>query len=704
MFVLDWLCDETSNDIAIEIMRKTGLSRIACSILAKKGITNSDEIRKFFEPCVNDLYDPFLLNDMDKAVKRIHKAVNNKEKIIIYGDYDADGVTSSALLSEFFKYLNVNNIDIFIPDRLEEGYGISFETLERIFPLKPDLLITVDCGVTAFDEIDFLSSRNIDVIVTDHHECHERLPSAVAVINPHRHDSCYPFTNLAGAGVAFKLVQALCREFDLGEKYLDFIDIAAIGTIADIVDLIDENRVIAKLGIDKIKKNPNTGIKALLNAAGIAPENINSTSIAFGVAPRINAAGRISDAKIAVRLFQERDGKEVQAIAEKLNDFNSKRQQIEEEIFSEVLKEINSSDRFSGKNVYVVCGRQWHHGVIGIVASRVVEVFKKPCIILSEENGIAKGSARSIEGFNIFEAIASCKDILVKFGGHEMAAGLSITYDKVFEFDDRLNQYALEQGIAEKMIKPMEVDCLISEQDINIKTAEEIAKFEPFGTGNPKPVFALKDAILQEATAIGKKKEHLKLKFKIGNTFADTVWFNTDIFNKILSPGKSYDAIVSMEVNRWNGFEKVQFLIKHIIAKDQDSLEKLKLIYVNKNIVFNKYKNYNINNICSLGIDKNIIVPKRCHYETAYRVLNSCRHNEEFYISDLFEFASKIKDTSGTDMNLIKLRFCLQVFDEVGLIKVEFEGSNAAKVIFPQNSPSKVSLETSSVYNMLSAL
>lgn len=703
MLVQEWFYNDSYQDAARDIMRKTGLSRIASNILAKRGLTNADEIYKFLEPGINDLYDPFLLNDMDKAVKRIHSAVKHKEKIIIYGDYDADGVTSSALLSEFFKLLGIN-IDVFIPHRLEEGYGISFDTLEKIIPQSPDLLITVDCGITAFDEIDYLNSKNIDVIVTDHHECHERLPSAIAVINPHRHDSYYPFINLAGVGVAFKLVQALCREFGLGEKFMDFIDIAAIGTVADIVDLIDENRVIVKLGIERIKNNPNTGIKALMNAAGILPDKLNSTGIAFGLVPRINAAGRISDAKIAVKLFQEKDENKAQEIAKQLNDFNLKRQQIEEEIFNEAIKEINSSDRFSNKNVYVVCGENWHHGVIGIVASRIVEEFRKPCIILSEESGIAKGSARSIEGFNIFEAIASCKDILIKFGGHEMAAGLSVPCDKVPEFDERLNQYAIEQGIREKMIKPFEVDGIISEEDINIKTAEELGRFEPFGTGNPKPVFALKNVILHDTMAIGKNFEHLRINFKIGHTFAESVWFNADIYTKILSPGKMYDAIVSMELNRWNSMEKVQFQVKHIIAKDKDGFEKQKLIYVNKNIVFNKHKNYNINNICSLGLEKNIIVPQRCHYETSYRVLNCCKQNNELYIKDLFEFALKIKNNSGIDMNIIKLRFCLQVFDELGLMKVEFEGCNSAKVFFPQNSPQKVSLEASSVYNMLSAI
>ncbi|WDU84359.1 single-stranded-DNA-specific exonuclease RecJ [Caloramator sp. Dgby_cultured_2] len=389
-------------------------------------------------PDLRLLYDPFLLKDMDRAIDRIDEAIKKREKIYIYGDYDVDGITSTAVLYRAFKKLGVD-VSFYIPDRVNEGYGINREAIDHISSLDVDLVITVDCGISAIEEVEYAKEKGLDIIITDHHECKERIPNTIA-INPKRHDCQYPFKGLAGCGVAFKLVQALFKFYDL-QGYEEFLDLVAIGTIADIVDITDENRIIVKYGLEKILNSDKAGINAIKQVAGIK-DKISTYNVAFQIAPRLNAAGRLSDAKIAVELFITNDNEKAMQIAKYLDQENKKRQQIEQEILDECIEKIQREIDLKRDRVIVLSSPNWHVGVIGIVASRIVERFNRPTILFYEEGETLRGSGRSIRGFNLYDNLVECKDLLVKYGGHELAAGLTIERSKLDDFRKRLNELA----------------------------------------------------------------------------------------------------------------------------------------------------------------------------------------------------------------------------------------------------------------------
>ena len=556
-----WQICEVDKEKVEKLKSKYGISELLATILVNKNITTQKEIEEFLNPTRNDFFDPFLINDMDIAVERIRKAIETQEKVIIYGDYDVDGITSITVLKSFLKDVGLD-VDYYIPNRLEEGYGLNKNAIDEIAKNKYTLMITVDCGISAIEEVNYANSLGIEVIVTDHHEPGEELPKALAVIDNKRKDSKYPFRELAGVGVAFKVSQALAQSMNVKEEeYLKYLDIVCVGTISDIVPLISENRVITKLGIKLLKQTRNTGLKAIINSSGYS--QINSTTISFGVAPRINACGRMGKAEQALKLLLSKDIYEVNKLTQELNNYNRERQEIEKEIFESVLNKIEQNNLDKNRTI-VVGGEGWHHGVIGIVSSKITEKYFKPSILLSfEEDGTGKGSGRSIPGFDLHEALMKCENCLEKFGGHSMAVGLTLKKDKFEQFYDEFEKVA-EENKTENIVPIINVDAKIELNEIDKTVVEDLKQLEPFGEANKMPVFALKNIRIDSIRALSEGK-HLKLTLRDNNQIINAIGFNIGELANEYKIGDKVDLAGVLEINTFNGIDNLQINIKDIM-------------------------------------------------------------------------------------------------------------------------------------------
>ena len=497
--------------------------------------------------------------DMKQAVDRIIKAIENNEKTIIYGDYDVDGITSITVLTRFLKERGLD-VSSYIPNRLDEGYGLNKEAIKNIADSGYKLIITVDCGISGTEEVDYAYSLGMEVIVTDHHEPLEELPKALAVIDCKRKDSKYPFNSLAGVGVAFKLAQAIGIRLNLEEKeYLKFLDVVCIGTISDIVPLIDENRVIAKLGLKLVEQTRLPGVKALLNAA--AYKEVNSNTVSFGIAPRINACGRMGHERDALDLFLTENIVEANRITEKLNEYNKKRQEIEKRMFEEAVQKIEA-ENIKEKNAIVLGGEDWHHGVIGIVASKITELYYKPSILICFEGEEGKGSGRSISGFDLHAALCSSSNYLEKYGGHEMAVGLSLKKEMFDDFKINFEKLA-EEAHTEEFVPVIKIDKEISLKDITIENVKGLNLLEPFGESNKTPIFIYKNLRIDSIRALSEGK-HLKLTLKDGNTIINAIGFNMGGYSEEYLIGDKIDVVGILEINSFNGIESVQINMKDI--------------------------------------------------------------------------------------------------------------------------------------------
>lgn len=538
-------------------------------ILYRRGIKQESAIDRFLAPSKSQLHSPYLLNDMDKAVKRIQTAKQNNEHIVIYGDYDVDGVTSTSILYMFLKEQGYK-ASYYIPNRTEEGYGLNTGAIELIKSYS-SLMITVDTGIAANNEVAFANEIGIDIIITDHHECQEKLPDAYCVINPKRRDTTYPFDSLAGVGVTFKLIHALALAEQVEEKIWKYIDIVALGTIADVVPLRDENRVITYFGFKQMKETEHLGLKALLALVQNGDQKITSNVIGFQIGPRINAAGRISDAKIGVELLTTKDQQVAKTIAEALDNENHKRQEMEIAILKEAEAYIEAHIDIKNEDMIIVAGEGWHHGVIGIVASRILNKYYKPTIILTLEDGIYSGSARSIEGFNIFEALTHVKEHLVRFGGHEMAAGLSLEKDSLEAFRKDINQYA-KGYLNEELLTPgLDIDLELLPEEISLEVCEQLEKMEPFGVSNPTPTFAVRGCI-QYAQKIGGDK-HLKIALQSHHTVLHGIGFDKGYLADCLTEGEEIIVACEITKNIWNNRVSVQLRIKDIMSSEEAILK-----------------------------------------------------------------------------------------------------------------------------------
>lgn len=551
-----WNVRKYDADIVDQYCKKNGISEILAKLLIARGI-EIDEVSKYISTTLDDLYDPFLMKDMDKLVERVLVAKENKEKVIIYGDYDVDGVTSITILYSFLKELGVN-VDYYLPDRMEEGYGLNKEALLKIKEDGYTLVITVDCGISAIEEVEYANELGLEICVTDHHECSDELPRAYAVVNPKRKDSTYPFEMLAGVGVAFKVITAISIKLKLEKTaYLKYLDIVTVGTIADIVPLQDENRIITKIGIDKVKNTSNEGLKALIRVAGI--KNVDSTSISFAIAPRINASGRMADASVAVKLLLEKSPIKANSLAELLDSQNKERQAVEKKILEEVINKIEEEKLYE-KNSLVVSGKGWHQGVIGIVASKIAEKYIKPVILITYEDNMAKGSGRTPHGISLYDALEKCKDVLVQFGGHELAAGITLEKDKIQEFSNKFETAVTE--VQEKKLQDIiDIDMEITKEDILggiIKINEELL---PFGQKNPEPVYLYKNAKVNALCTL-KDGKHLKLGLKDNNFCIDAIGFSLGNRRDELKLGDKIDVVGTINVNEFGRDRALQIILK----------------------------------------------------------------------------------------------------------------------------------------------
>ncbi|WP_130806774.1 single-stranded-DNA-specific exonuclease RecJ [Senegalia massiliensis] len=569
---------ENKEDIE-KASQEMDISFLTSKILFNRGLKNKDEIIKFLNPKYNDFYDPFLLNDMKKATERILSAIEKDESIWIFGDYDVDGVTSTSLLVNFFSSVGID-VRYYIPNRHTEGYGLNKSAIEYIKEQKGDLIITVDCGITSIEEANFADSIGIDMIITDHHTPSENLPEAIAVINPNRRDSNYPFKKLAGVGVAFKLVQAISMEFRI-EVDISLLPIVAIGTVADIVDLMDENRLIVKKGLELIKESSNIGIQSLIEVTGLRDKDITSGHIGFIIGPRINAAGRMDSANIGVELFTTNDPDLALDIAKRLDEENKKRQLVERDILEQAEK-IIVDNNMENDNVIVLSSKGWHAGVIGIVSSRITEKYHRPSVLISiDDEGIGKASARSIEPLNIYNALKQCDDLFLGFGGHSQAAGLSIQSENINTFRNNINEIVGNMLDDEDFVKEITVDAIIEAEDISINTVKELETLAPFGMGNSSPVFLFEDAIARDIRAVGKDKTHLKLSLLYKDIDIDSIGFN---FGYLISDIENTDIlniIGTLDINEYMNKKKVQIMIRDIIFKSKN-IEQIKKTYFKK--------------------------------------------------------------------------------------------------------------------------
>ena len=552
---------QSSDETFIEMLRENlSITPLVASLLVNRGIDSIEAARDFLETDSQDFHDPFLLKDMDIAVQRIKKAIENNEHILVYGDYDADGVSSTTVLLTTLRKLGAI-ADFYIPNRFSEGYGPNEAAFRLAHERGFSIIITVDTGIAAVHEAEVAKELGVDLIITDHHEPGPVLPDAMAIIHPKQPECTYPFKELAGVGVAFKLSHAL-----LGEVPSDLLEVASIGTIADLVALHGENRLIAKRGIQQLKTTNRIGLKALLKIANVKLQEINEDTIGFALGPRINAVGRLQSADPAVDLLLSEDEEEAMMIAEEIDSLNKERQKLVNTMTEEAIEEVETHFPIEQNPILVIAKEGWNPGVVGIVASRLVDRFYRPTIVLSidKEKGIAKGSARSIAGFDLFENLSTCRDILPHFGGHPMAAGMTLQLEDVNELRERLVDKAKGILTEEDFIPVTKVDVRCKLEDISVKSIEEMQLLSPFGMSNPKPIIQVEDVTLANVRKIGAEQNHLKIVLAQEEQQIDCVGFGMGYIHDELSPSVSVSAIGELSINEWNNLRKPQIMLQDV--------------------------------------------------------------------------------------------------------------------------------------------
>lgn len=561
-----WNLKETNHHFAVSALADSlNISESLSSLLVQRGINNFYDAKKFFRPSLEFLYDPFLMNGMEEATSRVIKAITENELICVYGDYDVDGTCATALLYMFLKELDAK-IDFYIPQRLVEGYGISKAGIQSVHEKGASLLISVDCGITAIEETELANSFGIDVIICDHHHPKEELPNAFAILDPIKPGCNYPFKFLSGAGVAFKLAQGIAERIgkrDLPFKYLDLVSLAAA---ADIVSLTDENRILVHEGLNLINSNPRAGIKALIEKCSINPGSLSSGQVVFTLAPRINAVGRLGDAKRAVDLLTTDNLEEAFEFASVLETENYERRKIDVDTFDSALELIASSVDLENEIPIILHNEDWHPGVIGIVASRIVEKYYRPTIMLTTVDGIAKGSARSINNFNIYEALEKCEDLLIHFGGHQAAAGLAVKPDNLEEFKYRFNQVVKDSIKDQDLLPELMIDSKIKFSEITPKFIRILEQFSPFGPGNMRPTFLAEGvSVVSNPRIVGANHLIVSLKQNNLNKVFDSVGFNMgEYLDSIKIPGVNFDIVFSIDKLVRDGKEFPQLKLKDL--------------------------------------------------------------------------------------------------------------------------------------------
>ncbi len=560
---------KTNTDPQIEedLAQIQGIGPILARLLAQRGITSFEEARTFFNPSLAHLHDPFIMKDMDKAVSRIEKAIKNEEKILIYGDYDVDGTTSVALVYSFLYTIH-KNIDYYIPDRYNEGYGISYLGIDFAAEHGFSLVIALDCGIKAVEKIEYARQKGVEFIICDHHTPGDRLPGAIACLDPKRSDCSYPEPNLSGCGVGFKLMQALSikRRMDTAHLY-SFLDLVAVSIASDIVPITGENRILASLGLEKLNREPGIGLRNIIKVANMEGRHLSISDIVFKIGPRINAAGRIESGKDAVALLISRNDTQASHMSLNINVCNETRKDLDRTITREALELIDSDEAMKARKTTVLYDPNWHKGVIGIVASRLTESYYRPTVILTLSKEMATGSARSVEGYDLYAAIDSCSDLLENFGGHRYAAGLTLKPDNIAAFTERFEKVVSETILPHQLIPQIEVDEEIHLGDITPKFYKKLKRFSPFGPENLKPVFVTRSVMdYGTSKAVGKDKEHLKLELidNQSGTIMQGIAFSMGPLLEKIKEGNPFDICYTIEENVFNGHSTLQLMVRDI--------------------------------------------------------------------------------------------------------------------------------------------
>ena len=559
------LSKNNKREEVLRISSEYSLPPLIATVLLNRGI---DDPSEYLVPEVGQLKDPFLMKGMEQAAERILLAVQRGEHITVYGDYDVDGITSTAVLVKFLRE-HGGSADYYIPDRLQEGYGMNRGAVDTIAARGTSLLITVDCGITAVEEIAYAKEKGMDVIVTDHHECREELPDALCILNPKQPDCPYPFKKLAGVGVVFKLLQALTirMKYHMKELFEEYFGLVAVGTVADVMPLVGENRIIVRQGLAMMKYTANRGLRALIEQAEVDPANMTAGTIGFTLAPRINAAGRMGDPKCAVEMLLADDEQTAKSYALLLDRENRQRQETEIHILEEALDLLENDREMQEDYVLVLAHEDWHHGIIGIVASKITERFHKPCILISTGGGMGKGSGRSIKGFNLFQALAHCAQELTRFGGHELAAGLSLETERIPDLRRKINEYARSVLTQEDFIPRIYVDAPLPIAYMNRGTAEKLSVLEPHGMGNASPVFFAGRLSIVHIRPLCEGR-HIKLTLAGDGSCVEAVGFGMGDCLEEFKPRDLVDILFQLDINVYRGERQVQILLKDMRLSD----------------------------------------------------------------------------------------------------------------------------------------
>jgi len=556
---------------AEELGEKLSISPVLARLLMRRGIKTVSMAKRFFHPQLNELLDPFLMNDMDVAVDRLNDAMGRKERIMVYGDYDVDGCTAVALVYKFLQQF-YSNVDYYIPDRYDEGYGISKKGIDFAYETGVKLIIVLDCGIKAIEEIAYAKGLGIDFIICDHHEPDETLPPAVAILNPKRKDSTYPFGHLSGCGVGFKLMQAFAKNNGIPfSRLIPLLDFCAVSISADIVPVTGENRILAFHGLKQLNQNPSTGLKAIINICGLSGRDITMSDIIFKIGPRINASGRMQNGMEAVDLLVERDYEHALKMANHVNEYNEQRKDIDKQMTEEANQIVERLESQSHQSSIVLYDEGWKKGVIGIVASRVAEIYFRPTVVMSCEDGIATGSARSIAGFDIYEAIKSCRDLLINFGGHTYACGLSMRVESIPEFKRRFQEYVVSHIQPDQTQATLDIEAELDFRDITKRLHNDLKRFSPYGPGNPKPIFCTHNVYdYGTSKVVGRQQEHIKLELvdsKSSNVM-NGIAFGQSAAARYIKSKRSFDIAYTIEENSYKRGE-IQLQIEDIAPSEE---------------------------------------------------------------------------------------------------------------------------------------
>lgn len=547
-------------NISQSLQKELGVSPIIADLLVQRGISNFQLAKQFFRPDLQQLHDPFVMQDMDKAIARVELAIEQGHKILVYGDYDVDGTTSVAMMYIFLQQFSTK-VSYYIPDRYKEGYGVSFQGIDYAYENNFSLIISLDCGIKAIDKIEYANKKGIDFIICDHHRPGKKIPKAVAVLDPKRIDCDYPYKELSGCGVGFKLIQAYCIKNEIPfDKIYHLLDLLVVSIAADIVPITGENRILAYYGLQQINDNARPGLKALIDQSNRKKDELLINDIVFGIAPRINAAGRIDHANKAVELLVETDFQQAKKLSQTIETNNLTRKELDQSITTEALSQVKPE-----KKSTVVFNENWHKGVIGIVASRIIENFYKPTIVLTESNGFLVGSARSVVGFDIYEAIDQCSYLLDRFGGHKYAAGLSLKKENLNEFVQLFEKVVKERISSEQLTPEIVIDRELAFNQIDLKTYRIIKQMEPFGPGNNRPTFVTTNVFDSGfGKLIGKENNHLKLHLKNekSNNSIDAIGFGMFDKKDLIEDKKCFDVCYNLDLNQWNGNANLQLRLK----------------------------------------------------------------------------------------------------------------------------------------------